>query len=45
MTEREAYRILGLSPGADGAELKRTYRRLMMQRIRTRERTPFRTGH
>lgn len=31
MTEREAYRILGLSPGADGAELKRTYRRLMMQ--------------
>ena len=31
MTEREAYRILGRSPGADGAELKRTYRRLMMQ--------------
>lgn len=31
MTEREAYRILGLSPGTDDRELKRTYRKLIMQ--------------
>ena len=31
MTLREAYRILGLSPGADRAELKKRYRQLMVR--------------
>jgi curved DNA-binding protein CbpA len=31
MTTDEAYRILGLKPGADTAEIKVAYRRLMAQ--------------
>ena len=31
MTVREAYRILGLAPGAGEKEIKKRYRQLMME--------------